>query len=259
MFKQIKEGAGFSFKGISFIKKNSKIGKLVIAPYIINFIVLILFFYALINYFLFFVDKTFGFIGFLDMPELTVWYKYLLYGVVYFINVILKMLIGIVLFIFSAFIFYLVSIILCSPFYDYISEKTEKILTNAEEEKFDLRKFIKNSVRIIVYESQNALFFLLLPILFLVINLIPVIGNIGYFVLANIFIAYAFTFSFMDYIFGRKVVSFKERISFSKKHFGHYVGFGLMGIIPVINIVFSPIFVVSATIMYMELVDRQRE
>jgi CysZ protein len=113
---------------------------------------------------------------------------------------------------------------------------------------------MKDIVHSVGNEIKRLLFFIMWFIPIFLINFIPGIGQIIYFLLMIFYTCYALTFSFMDYSLDRRYKSFrqKNKIIFSDK--SRMMGFGLIcfviGLIPVFNLFLIPVCVIAGTMMF---------
>lgn len=163
------------------------------------------------------------------------------------------------------FIFYFISgsvvLILLSPVLSYISEKTEKRISE-KNYPFNVQIWIKQIARSIMLSLRNMFIqiFLVLGIVF--VSFIPILGwIISPFSLVLIILinAYFFGFSFLDFSFERKELNIKQSILIVRKNKGLAIGYGLIfyltSLIPVIGSLIAPffaIFIIVAATMSVE-------
>ncbi len=142
-------------------------------------------------------------------------------------------------------------LILGSPVFSYLSEKTEAILENRDfpfswkQLMADIWRGVKMSCRNMVYQTAAILILLL-------VSFIPVVGwitpMIGFFIEC-----YFYGFSMMDYSCERHKMNMSQSISFIRQHRGMALGNGivfyLFFIVPVIGWMLAPSYaVIAATI-----------
>jgi len=72
--------------------------------------------------------------------------------------------------------------------------------------------------------------------------------------LASIFLAWDNT----DLVPARRLVPFRERFRFMRRHFGFHLGFGLCFLVPGLNILLLSFAPVGATLFYVEQIDNSR-
>ena len=123
--------------------------------------------------------------------------------------VAIKIVLPIIFFIVFVFIGGTIVIVLMSPIYTMLSEKTETILTG-KEYPFDAKQTLKDIWRALLIALRNTAKQLLLTALCLLLNLIPVVGSVVSICLIFIINAYYFGSGFMDYTFERWRYSVKE-------------------------------------------------
>jgi CysZ protein len=142
-------------------------------------------------------------------------------------------------------------LVLASPLFAYLSEKTEAILER-KEFPFEKGQFFKDMVRGIKLSLRNMVYQTVAMLALIVLSFIPVAGWIT--PLFAFFIeAYFFGFSMVDYSCERHQLSTKESIAFIKAHRGIALGNGMvfyiLMFIPIIGWVMAPSYaVVAATI-----------
>lgn len=132
-------------------------------------------------------------------------------------------------FIFAFFSGYII-LILLSPLFAWLSEKTDKILNN-EEYTFEFGQFIKDIWRGILIALRNLFYELGVTILILIATFIPFLGQIispftviFYFLISS----YFYGFSYMDYTCERKRFSVSESIQLIRKYRGVAVANGAL-------------------------------
>ncbi|MFA8436711.1 MAG: EI24 domain-containing protein [Marinifilaceae bacterium] len=132
-------------------------------------------------------------------------------------------------------------IILLSPVFSYLSERTEKIKTGADY-PFQFRQLLKDIIRGTRIAIRNLLIELALTVLMFILSFIPVIGWFSAILLFFIS-AYFYGFSFMDYALERKKLSLKESVLFMRNNKGIVIAngfvFSLCLIIPFCGVSFS--------------------
>lgn len=123
--------------------------------------------------------------------------------------VAIKIILPIVFFALFIFIGGTIVIVLMSPIYTLLSEKTETILTGREF-PFDMRQTLKDVWRAIRIAVRNTIKQLSLTVLCLLLNFIPVVGSVAAIILIFIINAYYFGCGFMDYTYERWRLSPKQ-------------------------------------------------
>jgi len=148
-------------------------------------------------------------------------------------------------------LFKYIFLILGSPVFAYLSEKTEAII-EGKDFPFSFSQLLKDIVRGVKLAIRNSIWQTLYAITLLILSLIPVVGWITP-VIALSIECYYYGFSMLDYSCERNKLSPSESIAFIGRHKGLAVGNGmvfyLMHFIPVIGWVLAPAYaVIAATI-----------
>jgi len=154
-----------------------------------------------------------------------------------------------VFFYFSLFKYFF--LIVGSPVFAYLSEKTESLI-EGKEFPFSLKQLLKDMVRGIRLAGRNALWQTVYTVSILILSFIPVAGWIT--PMISLFIeCYYYGFSMLDYSCERHKLSASESISFIGKHrgfaIGNGLGFYLMHLVPFVGWALAPSYaVIAATI-----------
>jgi CysZ protein len=249
---------GFSYikRGFQFFLKNRKLWLYAAVPTAINLLILAALIALLAHYYGDLTGWIFGSenvasadVGFF----VKVWHGFL--GALIYIAKVLIFIILLVLLFITTFIF---SLILTEPFNDALSEKVEQLITG-KEIPFNWNYFVKSISRSVIVGLQKAAFFLSIPLLLLLINIIPLVGSIIYLVLANLFAAFDIGFNFTDYPMSRKLWSFNKRMktAWAKKYY--FVGFGIIVLIPLFPYFFAAPLVTGGTLMFSEVASDESE
>lgn len=154
-----------------------------------------------------------------------------------------------VLFYFSLFKY--LFLIVGSPLFAYLSEKTESIIEN-KDYPFDLKQLMKDVARGIRLALRNTLWQTVYTVSLLILSFFPVVGWIT--PVVTLFVeCYYYGFSMLDYSCERHKLSPSESITYIGNHKGLAIGNGmvfyLMHLIPLVGWVLAPSYaVVAATI-----------
>lgn len=139
-------------------------------------------------------------------------------------------------------------LIIGSPVFAYISERTEAII-NGTEYPFDLKQFVKDITRGIGLAIRNTLWQTVYMVSIFILAFIPVIGWATP-VLVLFIECYYFGFSMMDYNSERRKLSVSQSIDFIGNHKGLAIGNGmvfyLMHGLPIIGWILAPTYAVIA-------------
>jgi CysZ protein len=154
-----------------------------------------------------------------------------------------------VLFYFSLFKY--VFLIIGSPLFSYLSEKTESII-QGKETVFSFEQMFKDMARGVRLALRNCLWQTVYTVSILILSFIPLIGWITP-VISGLVECYYYGFSMLDYSCERHQLSRTESIAFIGKRRGLAMGNGLvfylMHFVPFLGWVLAPSYaVVAATI-----------
>lgn len=139
-----------------------------------------------------------------------------------FIRIVLKV---VYFFLFIAFGGYIVLIIM-SPVYSWLSERTEAYLTGREY-PFSWRELVREIVRGILIALRNMFVQLLLSVFFFFFSFVPVVGVVSPFAIFFIS-AYFYGFSFVDYTIERKKFNVRDSVRYVNRNIGMVTGVGLV-------------------------------
>ena len=146
-------------------------------------------------------------------------------------------------------------LIIGSPVFAWLSEKTEAIIHNTNY-PFSLKKFLNDVIRGIRIALRNTLWQTVYTISILFLSLIPLVGWATP-VLAVFVECFYFGFSMLDYTSERKGLSATQSIDFIGHHRGLAIGNGmifyLMHALPVVGWILAPGYaVIAATLSLQE-------
>jgi CysZ protein len=166
----------------------------------------------------------------------------------------------IILFLFYFSLFKFVFLIIGSPVFAYLSEKTESII-EGKEFPFSFPQFLKDIVRGIKIALRNLLWQTVYVVTILILSFIPVVGWIAPLV-ALLTECYYFGFSMLDYSSERHKLSTSQSIAFIGNHKGLAIGNGLvfyvMHLLPFIGWLLAPSYaVVAATLSLHKAREKQ--
>lgn len=164
-----------------------------------------------------------------------------------FIFLMSGMMIRLVLLLFYFSLFKYLILIIGSPLFTYLSEKTEAII-NEKEYIFNWNSIKTDSIRGIKLALRNAGWqsFYIIALIFL--SLIPVIGWITP-VIALLMECYYFGVSMLDYSFARNELTLSQSIQFTNRHKGLAIGNGLLFYLFHLLILIAPAYaIIAATV-----------
>jgi CysZ protein len=142
-------------------------------------------------------------------------------------------------------------LIIGSPVFAYLSEKTESIM-EGREFPFSFTQLLKDIVRGIKIALRNMLWQTVYTISIFILAFIPVVGWITP-LIALLVECYYLGFSMLDYSSERHKLSTSQSIAFIGKHKGLAIGNGMifymMHLIPILGWILAPSYaVIAATI-----------
>ena len=165
-----------------------------------------------------------------------------------------------VIFLFYFSLFKFLFLIIGSPVFAYLSERTESIL-QGRDFPFSFSQFIKDIARGIRIALRNLLWQTVYVVTILILSIIPVIGWIAP-LIALLTECYYFGFSMLDYSSERNKLSAPQSIEFIGRHKGLAIGNGLvfylMHFLPIIGWLLAPTYaVVAATLSLHKAREKQ--
>ncbi|MEO6683668.1 MAG: EI24 domain-containing protein [Ginsengibacter sp.] len=247
MLEEIIKAIQSYYKAHRFVVKN-KLWKWILLPgviYSVLFVTGIYFFWQSAGIMIEFVLSKAGIKAWLQ-KENAIWLNFLfIFG---------QLILQFVLLIFYFSWFKYLFLIIGSPLFAYLSEKTESIILK-KDYPFSFIQFIKDIGRGIRIALRNTLWQTVYTMSILILALIPVVGWIS--PLLALFIEfYYFGFSMLDYNNERKGMSAAKSIEFINHHKGLSIGNGmvfyLMHALPVIGWIFAPGYAVIAATLSMQ-------
>ena len=150
------------------------------------------------------------------------------------------------LFYFSLFKY--IFLIIGSPVFAYLSEKTEAII-EGKDFPFNLKQLLKDIVRGVKLAFRNVLWQTVYTVSILILSFIPVIGWVTP-LIGLLIECYYLGFSMIDYSCERNKLSTSQSIAFIGRHKGLAIGNGLvfylMNFIPILGWILAPSYAVIA-------------
>lgn len=173
-----------------------------------------------------------------------------------FLFVFAGIILWLILMLFYFSLFKYVWLIVGSPVFAYLSEKTKAII-EGRDFPFNFSQLMKDIVRGIAIALRNALWQTVYTVSVLILSFVPVVGWATP-VLAILIECYYYGFSMLDYSCERRKMNAAESIYYIGNHKGLAIGNGivfyLMHILPVIGWVLAPAYaVVAATLSMIEI------
>ena len=244
MFKELIISFQSFFDAHKFIIKN-KLWKWIIIPgifYALLFMAGLYFFGKTSNSFTEFILLKTGLKSWLDKMQQS-WLSWLF--------IVAQIFIMAVLFFFYFSLFKYIFLIVASPIFAYLSEKTESILIG-KDFPFSMPQLLLDIVRGIRIALRNMLWQTVYLLAIVIFSFIPVVGWVSP-IIAFFIECYYFGFSMLDYSSERNKLNTSQSIAFIGKHrglaIGNGIGFYFMHLIPFLGWLFAPSFaVVAATL-----------
>lgn len=169
----------------------------------------------------------------------------------HFLFIFGSLLLWLILLLFYFSLFKYIFLIVGSPLFAYLSERTETIV-EGKDFPFNFSQFIKDMQRGIKIAARNSLWQTVYMLSILLLSLIPLIGWLTP-ILALLVECYYYGFSMLDYSMERHKRTAAESIFFIGNHKGLAIGNGLifymMHLVPVLGWILAPAYsVVAATL-----------
>jgi CysZ protein len=229
-----------------FIKQH-RLWKWIIVPgliYTILFVVGIYFFWISSNNAIEFILLKSGVRGWLDRMQDS-WLRYLF--------IMGQIMLHLILLLFYFSLFKYIFLIIGSPVFAYLSEKTESIL-EGKEFPFSFMQLLRDIIRGVKLAFRNLLWQSVYVISILILSFIPLIGWVTP-IFALLIECYYLGFSMLDYSSERHKLSPQQSITFIGRHRGLAIGNGMvfyiMHLIPIAGWLLAPSYaVIAATLSF---------
>ncbi len=235
LFKGIK----YNFKGFMMGIKNPQL----LFLGILRFVVVVLLAFLLSGAVFYFHNQIVNLIW--KMPES---------GLLFYLWKLVSWIITILLASISAIIAYFIAQFLFSLFImDYMSRKVENIITGKEIYSDDT-SYTALFFYLIKQEIPRALLPMFLSLIIMFTGFLTPFGSIIA-VISSIFAITFLAWDNTDLVPARRMEPFKKRLAYFRKNLLFHMGFGLLFLIPVLNILFLSFAPVGATLYYIENID----
>jgi CysZ protein len=179
----------------------------------------------------------------------TTWLLKPLWWVVYLITLLVVLTMGTVL-------SYLASIPVAGPIFELLSEKVEAIETGFDA-PFNLRVMIRNILTTALHVSMFFLIQVVVFVLVLLIQWIPVVGQVIGTIVSAITSPLLVGFVPFDYPTTIRLWTFRQKLTFIFRHFSLFFGFSVAALVllyvPLVNLLFMPACIVAATLIIIEM------
>jgi CysZ protein len=185
-----------------------------------------------------------------------------------FIVALIKGFIWIVLrilfFIIYAYIGGYIILIMLSPVFAFLSEKTEEIISG-KTIPFNFSQFMRDILRGVLLAVRNLSVELFFTLLLFILSFIPIVGYLTPIALFLVS-AYFYGFSFLDYTFERRRFKIDVSVRFMRSNKGLAIGngfvFSLVLLIPYVGVMLagfvSIVSVVAATLAAYEVIENNK-
>lgn len=246
---QLKTGFFLPFKSARFLVRNTELIPFVVMPALINIV--------LFGIAAFFLVGNIGEVvdwlwtkpvtdGFLSYVLLVVWY------VVYVLALLLAVLLSYALVLVTGGL-------VASPFNDFLSERTERILTGVEQFPESDESVAGQILRSAVSSGSIALTYAVIMVPILLLNLIPGIGNAAATILGGAVSAFFLALEYTDPVLERYRFRVRDKFGMIRSHLALTGSFGLgtslLLWIPLLNFLCMPIAVIGGTALGIALKD----
>ncbi len=255
MLKEIIIAIQAYFKAHAFIKKH-RLWKWILIP---GFIYATIFFVSMY----FFGQTVNQFIEWLSLKTgLKTWLDAMNSSILGFLFTLGSLFLWFVMMILYFSLFKYVYLVIGSPLFAYLSEKTEAII-EGKDFPFNLSQLMKDIVRGVKIAFRNGLWQTVYALAIIIVSLIPVLGWFTP-ILAILIECYYYGFSMLDYSMERHKKTPAESIYYIANHKGLAVGNGmvfyLMHLVPFVGWVFAPAYaVIAATLSMYPLKEKNVE
>lgn len=225
-------------KTINFLKKNRWSYKYIILPYFINFLLFVFVWYSIFTFFS----------GLLLSISL-------LQAIPAYLTFIVSGTLLIVTFLVCAYFIFLISSIVASPFNGLLVKKIlhQEVLLNIEE-KTNIYSIFAELKRSSSFEILKLILIVLIFLAGLIFPLIPIIGVAIAFLLNYLGNTYLTLVDFYDPALSNMGIGVSDRFKYVRKNLlknkSLFIGTLFLTFIPLVNIVFIPFAVISATLTY---------
>jgi len=246
-FRYLAQGFSYPYRAIRLLFKSKAIIRITVILVIINIFVFAAVFVGGVFWF---SENVSGWMQLL-LPANGSWY----WSIVEFLS---SIVIWIVFLVFVFIVFVLLSKAVAAPFYSKIAEKTVTLMTGIhEDEKLSVATVLLDMGRSVWHALLAVCELLLVYTITLPLNLVPIIGSFLYGVLTMYFTFYVICREFLDYPFEKHRMTYRQKRSAVWERKGLLIGFGssvfLLLLIPLINLLVTPVAVIGATMMYCEV------
>ncbi len=213
--------------------------------YCVLFVIGIYYFWVFSNIWVKEIFTQTGIMAWLDSMKQGWLYLVVIVGQLIIVGVLLSLFFSLFKFLF---------LIVGSPMFAYLSEKTDSI-RSGKDFPFNWKRLFKDAARGVGIALRNVVWQTVYLLSILILSFIPVIGWIAP-LIALLIECYYFGFSMLDYSGERNELSASESIEFIGNNKGLAIGNGivfyLMHLVPVVGWLFAPTYAVVAATLSIE-------
>ena len=206
------EGFGASFASFRLIGKNKSILFFYIIPFLLNIIILSLLVYlAFSNIAPFLRNYLTG----------DAWYIRLL-------NTLIAPILLMLLFFITVIVYGFLGNILCSPFLNTLSQKTQEIISGKKyHESFSFKGFLQNFTRTFKNFFKMLLIIIIVSLFSMLLLFIPVVGAVLYSIIGYITSSFILGLQFIEYPLEREKYTFTQKLRIAWKFRYSVIGLGM--------------------------------
>jgi CysZ protein len=246
---QFKTGFSLPFKSARFLLRNTELIPFVIVPALINIVL-----FGIAAFFL--VGNIGEVVDWLWTKPVTDGLLSYLLLVVWYVVYVLAILVAVLL---SYAVVLLTGGLIASPFNDFLSERTERVLTGIEEFPEPEGGVVAQGLRSVVSSGSIALTYAVIMVPILLLNVIPGIGNAAATILGGGVSAFFLALEYTDPVLERYRFGVRDKFGMIKSHLALTGSFGLgtslLLWIPLLNFICMPIAVIGGTSLGIALKD----
>ncbi|MBN2432693.1 MAG: EI24 domain-containing protein [Acidobacteria bacterium] len=241
------KGFGYPFRAARFLWRHPRLLILMVIPAVINMILLAL---VLVSAILWAPDLT-SLVW--DRPELhSIWG-----GMLLVMWAIVTILLGFFLLTLGFVVIYALAGILATPFTGYLSEKVEGIHLGPPAGEFQWKVFLGDIWLSVSHSLLNLILYLALLLPLLLLNLLPVVGNVLFVAGSGILTVFFLARDMLDGPLSRRRLGFRAKFRYIWRHRALMAGLGaasaLLLWIPLLNFLCLPVAMTGGTLLFCHL------
>lgn len=231
-------GAGYLARGFRLLL-HPALRRFVLIPILVNLLLFVALTAVLI--------QQFGYLLNLMMVYLPSWLEFLAWIILGLLALFVVLIYG--------YSFSLITNIIAAPFYGFLAERAEELVTGT---KLDGETLLQMIPRTILRELRKVWYFIWRGLLVLLLAFIPVIGPF----IAALWAAWSMSIQYSDYAADNHQWPFRELRRSLRSRAQSSMGFGalvMLGtMVPLLNILVIPAAVIGGTLLWLEELEGQR-